>query len=88
MFIYELQAALIPELIEYFKQFKAYGTMARRIEEFRSLCLRVQGRVIAKSKDIARAFVEGFVSGFVANIITILINTFASTAQNMVKMIN
>ncbi|MNW41843.1 hypothetical protein D3C74_189970 [compost metagenome] len=46
------------------------------------------GRVIAKSKDIARAFVEGFVSGFVANIITILINTFASTARNMVRMLN
>jgi hypothetical protein len=88
MFIYELQKALIPELIEYFKRFKSYGSVAKRIEEFRDLCQRVHSHVVAKAKDIARAFGEGFVGGFVANIMTILINTFATTAKNMSRMLS
>lgn len=88
MFLYELQAALIPEMTGYFRQFKSYGTLSRRIEEFSNLCMRLQARMAAKAKDIARAFGEGVAGGFTANLITILINTFATTSRNMARMLN
>lgn len=88
LLLYELQAALASELIEYFRNFKTFGTLKRRIEEFKEVCFRVQSAVITKIKPIAKTFFDGFFSGFLANLITVLINTFATTTKNMARMLN
>ncbi|OSQ39787.1 hypothetical protein [Thalassospira mesophila] len=48
---------------------------------------RIAVRVHSKWNDAAYALRDGFISGFFSNLITILINTFATTAARLVRMI-
>ena len=76
------------EMKGYFKQYHSYDTFNRKLTEFKNACHRVKERVLAKAKKILIAFGEGFIGGFVANLITILINTFATTAKNVARVLN
>ncbi|EEL47030.1 ECF transporter S component [Bacillus cereus] len=88
LLIYEFQLALTAELKGYFENFKAYKTIKNKIAEFKNVCGRVSKRVLSKAKDILIAFGEGFIGGFIANIVTIFINTFATTAKNIARILN
>jgi hypothetical protein len=88
LFMYEFQAALFEEMKVYFKEFKTYHTMQKKLEEFYFACQRVKTKVLSKTKAVLQAFGEGFVGGFVSNLITVFINTFAKTAKNTARMLN
>ncbi len=49
--------------------------------------VRVRDRVLLRWKDAVQAFKDGAISGMFSNIITVLINMFATTLKNVVRMI-
>lgn len=48
---------------------------------------RVGTRVLGKWKEAVTAFREGAISGFLSNLVTVVVNTFFTTAKNVVRMI-
>lgn len=53
----------------------------------RTRLFRVSERVQGKWRDAVQAFKDGAISGMFSNIITVLINMFATTAANIVRMV-
>ncbi|MFP8782594.1 hypothetical protein [Planococcus plakortidis] len=86
--MYEFQKALMIEMKVYFKKYKTLHTIEEKISEFQQACKNVSAHMISKSKEIFTSFSDGFISGFVGNLITVFINTFATTAKNVVRILN
>lgn len=86
--MYEFQKVLIIEMKTYFKKYKTLHTIEEKISEFQEACKNVSTHMISKSKEILTSFSDGFISGFVGNLITVFINTFATTAKNVVRILN
>ncbi len=55
--------------------------------EIKSACERVGQSVLSKWRDVINNFMDGFIAGLISNIVTIVINTFYTTAKNLVRMI-
>lgn len=55
--------------------------------EIKSVCERVGQSVLSKWRDVINSFFYGLLSGLISNIVTIVINTFYTTAKNLVRMI-
>lgn len=86
--IYEFQNALMIEMKAYFKKYKTLHTLEEKISEFQQACKNITKHMISKSKEILTSFSDGFISGFIGNLITIFINSFATTAKNVVRILN
>ena len=86
--LYEFQNAFFREMKSYFKQYKSFKTISEKIREFTNACQRVAKEVASKIKGIGSKYLEGFAGGVIGNIVTIFINTFATTAKNMVRVLN
>lgn len=88
LIMYEFQNALMIEMKVYFKKYKTLHTLEEKISEFQQACKNISKHMISKSKEILTSFSDGFISGFIGNIITVFINTFATTAKNVVRILN
>lgn len=88
LFIYELQEAIMIEMKEYFSIYSKLKSLSSKIEKFKLACKNIKDRMFAKAKKIFSAFTDGFVSGFIGNILTVFINSFATTAKNVVRVLN
>lgn len=86
--IYEFQDALMFEMKAYFKKYKTFQTLGDKINGFQEACNKVVKHMISKAKKILVSFTDGFISGFIGNLITVFINTFATTAKNVVRILN
>jgi len=86
--IYEFQDALMIEMKAYFKKYKTLQTIEDKIKGFQQACKNITKHMISKAKKILVSFADGFISGFIGNLITIFINTFATTAKNVVRILN
>jgi len=88
LFIYEFQDSLMIEMKAYFKSYKSMQTIHEKIEGFKKACLNIKRHMLAKAKKILLSFTDGFISGFIGNLLTVFINTFATTAKNVVRILN
>jgi hypothetical protein len=89
IFLYELQNAFFSEMKIYLMQFKTYQSNPAKLEGFKKACHNVKKRVLnlQSLKKVFVGYTEGFISGFVSNLMTVLINTFARTSKNIVRII-
>lgn len=88
LFLYELQDSFFTEMKSYFAEYKLMKTVQAKIDGFKKACINIKNHMLAKAKKILVAFSDGFISGFIGNIITVFINTFATTAKNLVRILN
>lgn len=88
LFLYEFQKAFWIEMKAYFKNFKTYTSINQKIEEFSSACKRISKSIISKVNEMGIKYLQGFAGGVIGNILTVFINTFATTAKNIVRIIN
>lgn len=86
--IYEFQDALMIEMKAYFQKYKTFQTIGDKITGFQQSCKNITKHMISKAKKILVSFADGFISGFIGNLITVFINTFATTAKNVVRILN
>jgi hypothetical protein len=89
IFLYDLQNAFFSEMKTYLMQFKTYQSNAAKLEGFKKACHNVKKRILnlQSLKKVFVGYTEGFISGFVGNLMTVLINTFARTSKNIVRII-
>jgi len=88
LIIYEFQDSLLIAMKAYFKKYKSLKTLHEKIEEFKQACIYIKNHMISKAKKILASFVDGFINGFIANLVTVFINAFATTAKNIVRILN
>ncbi|OUS68702.1 hypothetical protein B1748_33145 [Paenibacillus sp. MY03] len=88
LFIYELQEALMIEMKAYFQRYQTLNSIEAKIAGFKEACKKISIHMLAKSKAILISFTDGFISGFIGNLLTVFINTFATTAKNVVRVLN
>lgn len=88
LFIYEFQEAVMLEMKSYFSKYPTLKTISNKVKEFKQACINVKNHMLSKAKKILISFTDGFISGFIGNLITIFINTFATTAKNIVRVLN
>lgn len=88
LFIYEFQETMMVEMKSYFKRYKSLQSLEAKINGFKAACKNIAKHMLSKAKKILVSFADGFVSGFIGNLITVFINTFATTAKNVVRVLN
>jgi hypothetical protein len=83
----EFTLAIFSEAKDIFSHRHNIKINAEFLQSLKERFERISKRVISKWKDVVISFKDGAISGFFSNIITVIINSFFTTSERLVKMI-
>lgn len=83
----DLTNALFDELTDCWKNGIAVQSNEKPLSAMRRRLKRVGEKVIRNWKNLIWAFRDGAISGFLSNLLTVFLNTFMTTAKNIIRII-
>lgn len=83
----DLTNAFFDELADCWKNGIAVKPNEKPLSAMRTRLKRVGAKVIRNWKNLILAFRDGAISGFLSNLLTVFINTFMTTARNIIRII-